>query len=212
MRTSLAIRHALGALAVAVTVVSTAGCAALDETGSGPVLLIMESVTGSRGGDGTFTTSLLSDVQTLVEVTVGGTTVRQPTTFNDLGRATIRAEMKNTITPTTPTALHAVTISRYRVRFRRTDGQNREGIDIPYGFDGGTTATIAVGASQAVSFDLVRHQAKQEAPLRNLINGGGLRFISTIAEVTFYGRDQAGNEVAITGNIDVQFGDFGDDV
>ena len=39
---------------------------------------------------------------------------------------------------------------------------------------------------------------------------GGQGFISTIAEITFYGRDQNGNEVSVTGRIDVQFGDFGD--
>ena len=60
-------------------------------------------------------------------------------------------------------------------------------------------------------FELVRHQAKLEPPLKNLAGFGGLGFISTIAEVTFYGRDQNGNEVTVTGNLDVQFGDFGDE-
>ena len=34
--------------------------------------------------------------------------------------------------------------------------------------------------------------------------------ISTIAEVTFYGRDQAGNEISVTGLLSINFGDFGD--
>ena len=34
--------------------------------------------------------------------------------------------------------------------------------------------------------------------------------ISTIAEVTFYGRDQAGNDVSATGSMGVDFGNFGD--
>jgi len=37
-----------------------------------------------------------------------------------------------------------------------------------------------------------------------------LGFISTIAEITFYGHDQNGNEVSVTGRMDVQFGDFAD--
>ena len=211
MRTPISLRYTLGSLAVAACALFGAACADMARTGSGPAYLIMENVAGSAGGGTTFTSNLLSDVQTIVDVTVGSTTVQQATIFSDLGQATIRAEMKNTVTPTTPTALHSITITRYRVRYRRSDGRNTEGVDVPYGFDGGTTATIPVGASVKVNFDLVRHQAKLEKPLITLAGGGGFIFISTIAEVTFYGRDQAGNEVSITGSIDVQFGDFGDE-
>jgi len=211
MRKPNSLRYALGSLAVAACALFGASCADMARTGSGPAYLIMESVAASAGAGTTFTSNLLSDVQTLVDVTVGGTTVKQPTIFNDLGQATIRAEMKNTVTPTAPTALNSITITRYRVRYRRSDGRNTEGVDVPYGFDGGTTATIPVGTSVKVNFDLVRHQAKLEKPLITLTGGGGFVFISTIAEVTFYGRDQAGNEVSITGSIDVQFGDFGDE-
>ena len=69
---------------------------------------------------------------------------------------------------------------------------------------------MGTGSAQVVGFDLVRLQAKLERPLRNLAGGGGLIVISTIAEVTFYGADQAGNDVSITGSIDVKFSDFGD--
>jgi hypothetical protein len=34
--------------------------------------------------------------------------------------------------------------------------------------------------------------------------------ISTVAEITFYGRDLAGNEVSVTGFLQVNFGDFAD--
>jgi hypothetical protein len=50
--------------------------------------------------------------------------------------------------------------------------------------------------------------AKLEAPLGALAQS--LVIISTIADVTFFGRDQAGNEVSATGSIGVQFGDFAD--
>jgi hypothetical protein len=210
MRTPNHIRQLTSALVVATGVLSGASCADMARTGTGPAFLIMENVTASRGGGTSFTSSLLSDVLTIVNVTVGGATVPTATIFNDLGQASIRAEMKNQLATTSPTPVNSITLNRYRVRFRRADGQNREGIDIPYGFDGGTTANILVGAATTINFDLVRHQTKSEPPLRNLINGGGLRFISVIAEVTFYGADQAGNEVSVTGSIDVQFGDFGD--
>jgi hypothetical protein len=57
---------------------------------------------------------------------------------------------------------------------------------------------------------LVRAQAKLEAPLKALAGGGGSIIISTIAQVTFYGRDQAGNDVSVTGQISVNFADWGD--
>jgi hypothetical protein len=56
----------------------------------------------------------------------------------------------------------------------------------------------------------VRAQAKLEAPLKALRNGGGAIAISTIADVTFYGTDQNGNTVSVTGSISVNFADWGD--
>ncbi len=192
-------RSATGLLAAIVCGLSIGSCADLARTGTGPSYLIMQSVTATRGGGTASVTAILdSDV------------VTRGIAFTDLGTATIRAEMKNTRSTTAPSAINSITLNRYRVRFRRTDGQNREGIDVPYGFDGGTTMTIAIGSSQAVIFDLVRPQSKLEPPLRTLVGGGGLLIISVIAEVTFYGRDQAGNDVSVVGTIDIKFADFGD--
>ncbi len=201
-----------GLLAAVVCGLALTSCADLARTGSGPAYLIMERVTASAGGGSAAgASSLLSDVQVLVDVTVGGVTMQQPTVFNDMGQATIRAEMKNSISATAPSPINAITINRYRVRYRRTDGRNTEGIDVPFGFDGATTMTIPIGSSVQVGFDLVRHQAKLERPLITLVGLRGLTFLTTIAEVTFYGQDQAGNAVSITGTIDVQFADFGDE-
>ncbi len=192
-------RSATGLLAAIVCGLSITSCADLARTGTGPSYLIMQSVTATRGGGTASVTTILdSDV------------VTRGIAFTDLGTATIRAEMKNTRSTTAPSAINSITLNRYRVRFRRTDGQNREGIDVPYGFDGGTTMTIAIGSSQAVIFDLVRPQSKLEPPLRTLVGGGGLLIISVIAEVTFFGRDQAGNDVSVVGTIDIKFADFGD--
>ena len=56
----------------------------------------------------------------------------------------------------------------------------------------------------------MRHTAKLEAPLLALRDLGGRIEIATIADITFYGRDLAGNEVAVTGSISVNFADFAD--
>ena len=43
-----------------------------------------------------------------------------------------------------------------------------------------------------------------------MAGGGGAIAIMTIADVTFYGRDQAGNDVSVTGSITVNFADWAD--
>jgi hypothetical protein len=162
---------------------------------------VIEEMGAAAGGGSTFAGFLLSDVLTL-----GSTT-------NDSGRATLVVRLKNPGTATaalTPSPLNAVTITRYRVRFVRTDGRNTPGVDIPYGFDGGATATVPENGAAEIVFDLVRHQHKEEPPLRNLRGAGGASIISTIAEVTFYGRDLAGNDIEVTGMIQVNFADFAD--
>jgi hypothetical protein len=188
---------------------STACGGELMRTGRAPVFLTIESMQATPGGGGTASSFLLSDVQVLVDQTVNGVTTKVPTIFNDSITASIRSNEKNP--SATATLINGVTLTRYRVVFRRTDGRNTPGVDVPYSFDGGLGVTIGPGSIAQVSLEIVRHQAKLEPPLANLARGGGQVFISTIAEVTFYGRDQNGNEVSVTGRIDVQFGDFGDE-
>ena len=183
----------------------------LMRTGRSAVFLTVEKMEASSGGAaGSASAFLLSDVQVLVDQTVNGVTVKMPTIFNDSLTATIRSNEKNQNPDSLLTIISAVTLTRYHVDFRRTDGRNTPGVDVPFGFDGGLGVTIPPGSTAAVSIDLVRHQAKLEPPLKNLAGVGGQGFISTIAEVTFYGRDQNGNDVAVTGRIDVQFADFAD--
>jgi hypothetical protein len=208
---STRIRSTVGRLlAGAGCVISMVSCGGeLQRTGRAPVYLTVASMAASSGNGGQESAFLLSDVQTLIEQDVNGVTVRVPTVFNDNATATIQVNLKNP--EILATAINAVTLTRYHVEFRRTDGRNTPGVDVPYGFDGGLGITIPAGNSTAVSFEIVRHQAKLEPPLKNLTSFGGLGFISSIAEITFYGHDQNGNEVSVTGRIDIQFGDFGDE-
>ncbi len=208
-------RHTLSstfapALAAVVCLTMSASCGSeMLRTGRSPVFLVITNLQGAPGNGGTSSQFLLSDVQVLVDQTVNGVTKQVPTFFNDIGTAEFRVESKNPTVPTT--GINAVTITRYRVVFRRSDGRSTPGVDVPYGFDGAATTTISPGGTGSVSFDLIRHQAKLEPPLRNLAGFGGLGFISTIAEITFFGHDQNGNELTATGTMSVQFGDFADD-
>jgi hypothetical protein len=202
------------AIVLAATVLASTSCASeLTRTGKSPSFLIIDSLAGSSGATaGTFGSQLNSDVQTLINQTVNGVQIKVPTIFNDLGQATLRVALKNpgpAANPTAPTTINEITVTRYHVKFRRSDGREREGIDVPYAFDGGVTGTVNASGTSVV-FDLVRHSMKEEPPLSLLVRGGGAGEISTIAEITLYGRDQAGNEVSVMGMITVNFADFGD--
>jgi len=194
----------------AACVIATSACGSdMLRTGRSPAYLVITSMQGESGGPASQTSAFLqSDVQVLVDQTVNGVTRKVATIFNDNATAAIRAELKN---PTVgATAINSITITRYHVSFRRADGRNTPGVDVPYAFDGAVSAGVSSGSTTNVAFEIVRHQAKLEMPLKGLAGGGGQIFISTIAEVTFYGRDQNGNEVTVTGQMDVHFGDFAD--
>lgn len=218
MNTRHILSNATRVLVVAVCAVTASGCGSeLLRTGRSPLILVINSITAASGSTpGTFATTLQSDVQVLVTESVDGVEVKVPTLFNDLVRVNLSAVAKDqsgllpggSSPPTS--ALNNITVTRYRVSFRRSDGRNTPGVDVPFGFDGAVTATIPASGSGDVTFDIVRHQAKLDPPLRNLIGFKGLGFITTVAEITLWGRDQNGNEVTATGSIDVQFSDFAD--
>jgi len=196
-------------LAVAAVAVATASCGDVVRQGRSPVFLVMDSLTGSRGGPGggTFSGTLQSDVIVLLTSPAPCTpTARCPAVFSDSGQVVLRLVSKDI--SLAPTSNNAVTITRYRITFRRADGRNTPGVDVPYGFDGAVTATVPASGSATVSFELVRHVTKEEPPVVLLIGNGSI--IHTIAEVTFYGADQVGNDISVTGTMSIEFGNFGD--
>ena len=112
--------------------------------------------------------------------------------------------------PAAPTDNNLVTITRYRVSYRRTDGRNAPGVDVPYGFEGAATITLDGTGPAVLKLEVVRVQAKQEPPLRNLRGGGGAVAISAIADIEFYGRDMVGHEISAAGTLSVVFADWAD--
>jgi hypothetical protein len=175
-----------------------------------PVLLVIDLLQGSAGNTtpGPFGSPLVSDVLTNV-TSPAPCTPQSPcaTVFNDLGQVVLRLVPKDVINTTSPSTNNAVTITRYRVVYRRTDGRNTQGVDVPYAFDGGVTGTVPPQGTATLAFELVRHTAKKESPLVQLIENPTI--IATIAEITFYGQDQVGNDVSATGMLQVNFGNFG---
>lgn len=188
--------------AVALCALALPSCSDAVRTGQSPAYLVITSLQGAKGGgsnSGTFGTTLASDVITLVPKDTG-----TPTIFGDSGQASLQLQMKDSLD--TPSPPNAITLTQYHVKYVRADGRNVQGVDVPYEFDGGITVTVS--GSATVGFTLVRNQAKMEAPLAALGNNPGV--ISTIAEVTFYGQDQNGRAVSVSGRIGVDFSNFGD--
>lgn len=197
-------------IAAALVASLSAACGDVARNGRAPVLAVVARVEASRGPEGAFGTTLDSDVTTIVKRPDedGGDYF---TVYNDIGEVTIRLQLRDPGIPgvaATPTPLNDVTFTRYRVEYRRADGRNTPGVDVPYPFDSAATFTVPSDGTVTAGFVLVRHTAKLEAPLAALANSPVI--ISTIAEITFWGRDQAGNDVSATGSIGVFFGNFAD--
>jgi len=172
--------------AAMLSAVALSSCSDAGRSGQGSSYLVMTSLTGPDG------TPVKSDVLTDTGI------------FADNGTATFQLNMKDVLA--SPTDNNTITLTQYHVEYIRADGHNVQGVDVPYAFDGGVTATIT--GTGSANFTLVRIQAKLEAPLQALVNHGGAQAISAIARVTFYGHDQTGREVSVSGNVEVNFADW----
>ncbi len=175
---------------LALCLVLVGSCSELAQTDRASSFLVILQLTGGTGQD----TAFQSDVQ-----------ADSGSVFEDQGTLSVRLALKDpglSGSPTTPTAANWITINRYRVVYVRTDGGA-----VPLPFEGAITFTVTGGAASA-SFVLVRVSSKLQAPLINLRAGGGSIVIYTVAEVTFFGRDQTGTETIATGRIDVNFADW----
>ena len=197
-------------VALAALVATTNACGDVVRQGRSPVVLVIDNLQAAPTGgfgSGAFQGVLFSDV--IVNVTKPdpcSPTSPCPTVFSDLGQVTFHLVSKDAAL--TPTTNNQVTLSRLRVTFRRQDGRNTPGVDVPFGFDAGLTGTVAPTGTTVLSFELVRHVAKEESPLVQLVVNPNK--ILAVADVTFFGTDLTGNAVTATGSISIEFGNFGD--
>ena len=195
----------LGALAMSAAMAGCGGEFVRDS--QSPVRLVVNNLESKEQN------TLLSDVIQMVTSPAPCTAASPcPSVFNDMATVQMTIALRDpgsVGSPNSPSLLNQVTVERYRVKFRRADGHNVPGVDVPYDFDSAFTMTVPATGVGEGSFQIVRHSAKEEAPLRSLRFSGDI--ISTIAEVTFFGRDQAGNEISATSFMGVDFGDFADE-
>ena len=185
-----------------------AGCGEyLGDQGRAPVQVVITALEGAPGDSDEYGTTLASDV--LTKEDGGGGEADSCFVRGDGGQVTMSLVAKNQTAGSGPTPLNQITITRYRVEYLRSDRPGAvQGVDVPFAFESGVTFTIPTDGTASAGFTLVRNTAKSEAPLMALRRNGLL--IQTVARVTFWGRDQSGNEVAVSGDIGITFGDFGD--
>ena len=199
-------------LCLAALIAVTASCGDVSRQGSSPVYLVIDILQGQRGGPtlGPASNPLISAVLTNVTTPAPcSTTSPCPTVFGDAGQATLRAPLKNigATAALAPTSNNEVTINRIHVEYTRADGRNTPGVDVPFGFDSAITGTITAGATLQLGFELVHVVAKEESPLVQLRTSSNV--ISAIATVTFYGTDRVGNNIQVSGQMQIEFGNFG---
>jgi hypothetical protein len=159
---------------------------------------------------------------TEIKVAAGGTSptfasgplnsdiVTKGSIVDDLAEVTMGLQLKDPGVPgneSKPSAINAVTFTRYHIEYRRADGRNTPGVDVPYPFDSAQTFTVTDDGISTV-VEVVRHIAKAEAPLAALASDPNV--ITTIATITFYGKDQAGNNVKVSADLQVNFANFAD--
>jgi hypothetical protein len=206
-------RNVIRLVGLAVAAAAATSCGSVVRDGSSPVYLVIDQLQAIRGAatPAPPASTLVSDVITNVTTPAPcSTTTPCPTIFGDGGSVVLRAPLKDIGVGgnLAPTSNNEITITQYHVEYIRADGRNVPGVDVPFAFDGGVTGTVPAGGTLTLGFTLVRNVAKQEAPLAELRTASNI--INTVARVTFYGRDRVGNNVNVTGQIDVVFGNFGD--
>ncbi|HEX4347620.1 MAG TPA: hypothetical protein VHZ73_08615 [Vicinamibacterales bacterium] len=194
-------------LALVAAVAVSSSCGSAVRQGRSPMNLIVQSMAGgvsAATASGIFESDVVTNVTTPAPCSPS---TPCPTVISDSGIVTLATAPKDVTSPSAPTANNAVTITQYHVEYTRSDGRNTQGVDIPYAFDGAMSGTIQPGSNQSFVFELVRTVAKEEAPLIQLTSSSSV--LSMVANVTFYGHDEAGNDLNVTGSITIEFGNFG---
>jgi hypothetical protein len=185
-------------LAVLASLLGLVACNPLEDKSKSSTFIVVETMTGTDLAGKTFA-GLQSDV-----LTSDGTITA------DYASATIRASLLDPAPIRDATGYSDIILDRYVVSYARADGRSREGIDVPYSFEGGLTQLVKVGATTTFSFVIVREVAKLDPPLIDLAKGLGDGVIYATARVDFYGHDLLNNTVTATGYLSISFTNYAD--
>jgi hypothetical protein len=191
---------ALIIVVLAMTACNT-GCNALENQSTSAAMLQIISLTGNDLAGEPGSTTVFSDVLT-----------SKGSIFNDNGVAELKAVPLDPDIAVDLTPYMEVLVDQIDVEFKRTDGRNVEGVDVPYRFTQPISVLVPFAVSTEIPFILIRHVAKMEAPLLALsvpVNQG--KVLQLVAIITVHGKDKGGHRVApVTGYISVWCSNFAD--
>ena len=174
---------ALGAL-------SMGGCTPDWAKGSGDVVLLMTAINDGKPLD--------SDVV----ISSGGV-------CPDLVSLRLENHFKNPAVTGT-SFVNDYTVQRYEVHYIRSDGRSVEGVDVPYSITGNVAQEVINSQDAELLIEVVRRQAKLEAPLLNLEKGGSI-IVTMFADITIYATTTTGVVLnPVSGRLQIDFANFGD--
>lgn len=128
----------------------------------------------------------------------------------DSAIATLKANLLEPASLFGASQYNDIKLTRYTVSYVRSDGNNVEGTDIPYSFEGYLSRLIEIDSSVDVSFIIVREVSKLELPLINLHEGRSEGVIEVKTKIDFYGQDMSNNTVKATGYLTIFFANYAD--
>ncbi|TRZ88017.1 hypothetical protein D4R89_08795 [bacterium] len=185
-------------LAVLPAILMLSGCNPLEDDSKSSSFIIVESITGTdlSGKTAGF---LQSDVVLTNSIVTA-----------DVATATLRASLLDPAPILKPGQFNDIMLDRYIVSYSRVDGKNRQGVDVPYSFEGALTQLLKIGTSTSISFVVVREVAKLESPLIDLAQNRAEGVIEATAKIEFYGHDLVENKVKVTGYLTIFFANYAD--
>ena len=185
-------------LAVLPAILMLSGCNPLEDDSKSSSFIIVESITGTdlSGKTAGF---LQSDVVLTNSIVTA-----------DVATATLRASLLDPAPILKPGQFNDIMLDRYIVSYSRVDGKNRQGVDVPYSFEGAFTQLLKIGTSTSISFVVVREVAKLESPLIDLAQNRAEGVIEATAKIEFYGHDLVENKVKATGYLTIFFANYAD--
>ncbi len=177
-----------------------AGCNAVENLSNSGTRLIISAIKGVTDGTTTESDVFMSDVW-LKESVVNTNAVLY-----------LNAVMLNPDTTSDDIShYNNVIVDRIDVNFTRTDGRNTPLVDVPLAFSVPVNQQVSVGTETALSFILIRHNAKMEPPLRDLRELGQEHVLVLVANITVYSYDLAGNRLEpVNGWVEVHCANFAD--
>jgi hypothetical protein len=185
-------------LAVLPAVLMLSACNPLEDDSKSSSFIIIESIAG-KDVSGKASSFLQSDVVLADSIVVA-----------DVATVTLHSSLLDPAPLLKPSQYNDIILDRYIVSYSRVDGKNRQGVDVPYSFEGSLTQILKIGTSVTFSFVVVREVAKLEPPLIDLVQNRAEGVIEATAKIEFYGHDIVENKVMATGYLTIFFANYAD--